>query len=131
MRLSSRGLIIVKPARIVGQDVRVPFIVFGVMRGPSGTVLIVVGAAHSTVQCLNEFSISSSVSGARTVGADVDDEAFNCPYPACAASGPCPLHLLRTTIFRLIDAIESIARLGIMLRYFGAVLIMGVDGVRS
>lgn len=52
MRLSSRGLIIVKPARIVGQDVRVPFIVFGVMRGPSSTVLVVAAATHSTVQCL-------------------------------------------------------------------------------
>lgn len=55
MRLRPRGLIIVKPARIVGQDLRVPFIVFGVIRGSSSTVLIVVAAAHSTVQCLERI----------------------------------------------------------------------------
>lgn len=55
MRLRSQGLIIVKPARIVGQDLRAPFIVIGVMRGPSSTVLIIAPSAHSTVQCLEQI----------------------------------------------------------------------------
>lgn len=55
MGLRSRDSIIVKPARIVGQALRVPFIVSSVMRGPSSTVLVIVAAAHSTVKCLERI----------------------------------------------------------------------------
>ena len=41
MQPPSRGLIIVKFARVVDQDLRVCLIVFGVMRGHSGIVPII------------------------------------------------------------------------------------------
>ena len=62
---------------------------------------------------------------------EVKNGAFSCPYQVFAAFGAWSTYSLGAIVYRLVDTIEIIGRLGVMLGHFCTILIIGAGRMQS